>query len=78
MYAPTPQLPSVKDATKQDREMLQQELARVLRTANESDDYVSISADTHDEVAMCDKNIQDMLANEVCSRTTPLLDTVLY
>ena len=70
----TSQLPPVKDATKQDREALQQELGRVLRTANESDDYASISADTHDEVAMCEKVIEDMLAHEVCSRVTSLLD----
>ena len=58
----------MEDATKQDREHLERELARVLRTANESDDYASITAPTDNAVARCDGRIQAMLAKEVSFR----------
>ena len=42
---------------------MQQELARVLRTANTSADYATISEDDP-EVAACEKAIKEMLEHE--------------
>ena len=59
------QIPPLEEATKEHREALQQELARVLQTANsDSTLYVAVAADTHPEVATCEKAIEDMLAHE--------------
>ena len=57
------QVPPVEETTKEHREALQQELARVLRTANTNADYATISADDP-EVAACEKAIKDMLEHE--------------
>ena len=58
-------IPPLEEATKEHRETLQQELARVLQTANsDSSLYVAVAADTHPEVATCGKAIKDMLAHE--------------
>ena len=58
-------LPATPQSTKEHREALQQELARVLQTANsDSSLYVAVAADTHPEVATCEKAIEDMLAHE--------------
>ena len=58
-------IPPLEEATKEHREALQQELARVLQTANsDSSLYVAVAADTHPEVATCEKAIEDMLAHE--------------
>ena len=58
-------IPPLEEATKEHREALQQELARVLQTANsDSTLYVAVAADTHPEVATCEKAIEDMLAHE--------------
>ena len=49
--------------------MLQQVLARVIQTSNsDSSLYVAVSADTHPEVATCEKAIEDMLAHEQKTR----------
>ena len=58
------QVPPLEETTKEHREALQQELDRVLRTANESADYATISKDTDPEVAACEKAIKDMLKHE--------------
>ena len=73
VYTRKPQ-PSVEDATPQDREALQLELDRVVRTANESNDYESINAGTNDLVTRCEKKIRDMFTKEVSfrARTQPL------
>ena len=58
-------IPPLEEATKEHREALQQELARVIQTANsDSSLYVAVAADTHPEVATCEKAIEDMLAHE--------------
>ena len=58
-------VPPLEEATKQHREALQQELARVIQTSNsDSSLYVAVAADTHPEVATCEKAIKDMLAHE--------------
>merc|ERR1719201_2865830 len=58
-------IPPLEEATKEHRETLQQELARVIKTANsDSSLYVPVAADTHPEVATCEKAIEDMLAHE--------------
>ena len=57
-------LPATPQSTKEHREALQQELARVIQTATESEDYSPINADTYPEVATCEKAIEDMLAHE--------------
>ena len=58
-------VPLLEEATKEHREALQQELARVIQTANsDSSLYVAVAADTHPEVATCEKAIEDMLAHE--------------
>ena len=36
----------------------------MIQTANGSEDYTSVSADTHPEVATCEQAIKDMLAHE--------------
>ena len=58
-------IPPLEEATKEHREALQQELARVLQTANsDSTLYVAVAADSHPEVATCEKAIEDMMAHE--------------
>ena len=66
MHTHTPtKIPPLEEATKEHREALQQELARVIQTANsDSSLYVAVAADTHPEVATCEKAIEDMLAHE--------------
>ena len=62
-------IPPLEEATKEHRETLQQELARVIKTANsDSTLYVAVAADTHPEVATCEKAIEDMLAHEQKTR----------
>ena len=51
---------------------MQKELSRVMSTANGSEDYASISADTHPEVATCEKAIKDMLSHEDKAREDEL------
>ena len=60
----THQIPPLEEATKEHREALQQELARVIQTSYESKDYKPIGSITHPEVATCEKAIEDMLAQE--------------
>ena len=57
-------IPPLEEATKEHREALQQELARVIQTSYESKDYKPIGSITHPEVATCEKAIEDMLAQE--------------
>ena len=54
----------MEEATKEHREALQQELSRVVSTANGSNEYATVSADTHPEVAACEKAIEDILQHE--------------
>ena len=65
-------LPATAQSTKEHREALQEELSRVMSTANRSEDYASISADTHPEVATCEKAIKDMLSHEEKAREDEL------
>ena len=58
-------IPPLEEATKEHREALQQELARVLQTANsDSSLNVAVGVNTDPEVATCLKAIEDMLAHE--------------
>ena len=61
----TNQAPAPAQATAMDARVLQQTLDRVLATANgDAQAYDQISADTHPEVAACEKAIKDMLEHE--------------
>ena len=57
-------LPATPQSTKEHREALQQELARVIQISYGSKDYKPIGSLTHPEVATCEKAIKDMLAQE--------------
>ena len=59
------QAPSPAQAIATDTRALQQTLDRVLATASaDAETYESISADTHPEVAACEKAIKDMLEHQ--------------
>ena len=59
------QAPAPAQATTTDSRALQQTLDRVLATASaDTQTYELISADTHPEVAACEKAIKEMLEHE--------------